>query len=97
MQDVGARFYTYCSTMHYVMEACAENNKKLIILDRPNPNGAYIDGPVLELKYKSFVGLNPLPIVHGLTLGEMALMINGEGWLKDSVKWQYGNYKNKKL
>ena len=86
MQDVGARFYTYSSTMHYVMETCAEQKKKVIILDRPNPNGEYIDGPVLDLKYKSFVGLNPIPIIHGLTLGEMALMINGEGWLKDNVK-----------
>ncbi len=86
MQDVGARFYTYSSTMQYVMEACAEQKKILIILDRPNPNGEYIAGPVLDLKYKSFVGLNPIPIVHGLTLGEMALMINGEGWLKDNLK-----------
>ncbi|HEX5170009.1 MAG TPA: DUF1343 domain-containing protein [Cyclobacteriaceae bacterium] len=83
IQDVGVRFFTYTSTMHYLMEACAENNKKLIILDRPNPNGSYIDGPVLEPEFKSFLGLNPLPLVHGLTVGELAQMINGEGWLED--------------
>jgi uncharacterized protein YbbC (DUF1343 family) len=81
IQDVGARFYTYISTMHYVMEACAENNKKLIILDRPNPNAGYVDGPVLDLQFKSFVGMHRIPIVHGLTVGELATMINGEGWL----------------
>ncbi len=81
IQDVGVRFYTYISTLHYVMEACAENNKQLIVLDRPNPNGDYIDGPVLETKHTSFVGMHPIPIVHGLTVGELALMINGEGWL----------------
>lgn len=85
MQDVGARFYTYLSTLHYVMEACAENKIKLIVLDRPNPNGDYVDGPVLEPAYKSFVGMYPIPIVHGMTLGELAQMINGEKWLKDSV------------
>ncbi len=85
IQDVGVRFYTYISTMHYIMEACAENNKKLIILDRPNPNGNYVDGPVLNMKYQSFVGMHPIPIVHGLTVGELAKMINGEGWLKDSL------------
>ncbi len=83
VQDVGTRFYTYSSTMHYAMEAAAENNKQILVLDRPNPNGHYVDGPVLEPALKSFVGLNPIPIVHGLTLGEMALMINGEKWLKD--------------
>ena len=86
MQDVGARFYTYLSTLHYIMEACAENKIKLIVLDRPNPNGDYVDGPVLEPKYKSFVGMHPIPIVHGMTLGELAIMINGEKWLKDSLK-----------
>jgi uncharacterized protein YbbC (DUF1343 family) len=86
IQDVGARFYTYLSTLHYVMEACAENNKTLIVLDRPNPNGYFVDGPVLEAKNKSFVGLHPVPIVYGMTIGEYARMINGEGWLKDSVK-----------
>jgi uncharacterized protein YbbC (DUF1343 family) len=86
IQDVGARFYTYISTMHYVMEACAENGKKVIVLDRPNPNGYYIDGPVLEEKYKSFVGMHPVPIVYGMTAGEYAQMINGEGWLKNKVK-----------
>lgn len=81
LQDVGTRFYTYSSTLQYVMEACAENKKKLIVLDRPNPNGYYVDGPVLEPAYKSFVGLNPIPVVHGLTMGEYAQMLNGEGWL----------------
>ena len=85
MQDVGARFYTYLSTLHYVMEACAENKIKLLVLDRPNPNGDYVDGPVLEPALKSFVGMHPIPIVHGMTLGELALMINGEKWLKDSA------------
>ncbi|MBX2955053.1 MAG: DUF1343 domain-containing protein [Cyclobacteriaceae bacterium] len=82
IQDVGARFYTYISTLHYVMEACAENNKKLIVLDRPNPNGHYVDGPILEKEFKSFVGMHPIPIVHGMTIGELARMINGEGWLE---------------
>lgn len=81
IQDVGARFYTYISTLHYIMEACAENSKKLIILDRPNPNGNYVDGPVLKSDMKSFVGMHPIPIVHGLTVGELARMINGQGWL----------------
>lgn len=88
IQDVGCRFYTYLSTLHYVMEACAENNKQLMVLDRPNPNGHYIDGPVLEPEYKSFVGMHPIPIVHGMTLGELATMINGEKWLKDSIQCQ---------
>jgi len=82
IQDVGARFYTYISTLHYVMEACAENNIPLIILDRPNPNGSYFDGPVLDTNFRSFVGVHPIPIVHGLTMGELAQMINGEKWLK---------------
>lgn len=86
IQDVGARFYTYTSTMHYVMEACAEMNKAMIVLDRPNPNGHYVDGPVLDKKFASFVGLNPVPVVHGCTVGELAGMINQEGWLKNGVK-----------
>lgn len=86
IQDVGVRFYTYLSTLHYVMEACAENKKQLIVLDRPNPNGHYIDGPVLEDAYKSFLGLHPVPIVYGMTIGEYAQMINGEGWLNAGVK-----------
>ncbi len=86
IQDVGVRFYTYISTLHYVMEACAENNIPLIILDRPNPNGHYIDGPILDLDYKSFVGMHPVPIVHGMTIGEYGKMINGEYWLKDSLQ-----------
>lgn len=81
IQDVGARFYTYISTMHYVMEACAENDKELIVLDRPNPND-YIDGPIRQPGFRSFVGVNPIPLLHGLTVGELASMINGEGWLK---------------
>ncbi len=86
IQDVGVRFYTYTSTMHYVMEACAEQSKKLLILDRPNPNGHYVDGQVLDKKFASFVGLNPVPVVHGCTVGELAQMINGEGWLSGSKK-----------
>ena len=86
IQDVGARFYTYISTLHYVMEACAENNLELMILDRPNPNGFYVDGPILEEKFKSFIGMHPVPIVHGMTIAEYAQMINGEGWLKNKVK-----------
>ncbi|MFN8356359.1 MAG: DUF1343 domain-containing protein [Spirosomataceae bacterium] len=85
IQDVGVRYYTYPSTMHLVMETCAEMDKKCIILDRPNPNGHYVDGPVLEKKFASFVGMNPVPIVHGLTMGELAKMINGEGWLSNKV------------
>ncbi|PKP23132.1 MAG: DUF1343 domain-containing protein [Bacteroidetes bacterium HGW-Bacteroidetes-21] len=81
IQDVGVRYFTYISTMHYLMEACAENKKTLIILDRPNPNGYYIDGPVLDTAFRSFVGMHPVPIVHGMTIGEFAQMINGEGWL----------------
>lgn len=86
IQDVGVRFYTYISTLHFIMEACAENNKKLILLDRPNPNGFYIDGPVLDLKYKSFAGMHPVPIVYGMTIGEYAKMINGEKWLKKGLQ-----------
>ena len=83
IQDVGARFYTYISTMHYVMEACAENAKEFIVLDRPNPND-FVDGPVRQEGYESFVGVDPIPLLHGLTIGELACMINGEGWLKTS-------------
>ena len=86
LQDVGVRFYTYLSTLHNVMEACAENNIPLIVLDRPNPNAHYIDGPVLNLEYKSFVGMHPVPIVYGMTIGEYAQMINGEKWLANSIK-----------
>lgn len=86
LQDVGVRFYTYISTMNYVMEACAEQGKDFIVLDRPNPNGQYVDGPVLKKGCESFIGLHPVPIVHGMTIGEYALMINGQKWLKDGVK-----------
>jgi uncharacterized protein YbbC (DUF1343 family) len=86
IQDVGTRFYTYISTLHYVMEAGAEHGKKVIVLDRPNPNGHYVDGPILEPSLKSFVGMHPIPIVHGLTVGELANMINGEGWLANGAK-----------
>ena len=86
IQDVGARFYTYLSTMHYVMEACAENNVPFIVLDRPNPNGNYVDGPILETKYTSFIGMHSIPIVHGMTLGELAQMINGQKWLKNGIQ-----------
>ncbi|WP_431159057.1 exo-beta-N-acetylmuramidase NamZ family protein [Winogradskyella poriferorum] len=85
IQDVGVRFYTYISTLHYVMEACAENNLPLIILDRPNPNGNYFDGPTLEIEHRSFLGMHPIPLVHGMTIGEYAQMINGEGWLKEGI------------
>ncbi len=86
IQDVGVRFYTYISTLHYVMEACAENNVECIVLDRPNPNGFYVDGNILDTAHRSFVGMHPVPIVHGMTIGEYAQMINGEGWLKDGVR-----------
>jgi uncharacterized protein YbbC (DUF1343 family) len=86
IQDVGVRFFTYISTMHYVMEACAENGIQLIVLDRPNPLGDYVDGPVLKPAFKSFVGMHPIPIVHGLTVGELALMINGESWLDKGLQ-----------
>lgn len=88
IQDVGVRFYTYISTMSYVMEACAENAKPLIILDRPNPNGFYIDGPVMTKAYTSFLGMHRVPLVYGMTCGEYARMVNGEGWLKDSLRCQ---------
>ena len=86
IQDVGTRFYTYISTMHYVMEACAELGKQMLVLDRPNPNGYYVDGPVLDMEQQSFVGMHPIPVVHGLTVGELAHMINGEGWLANNLK-----------
>lgn len=86
IQDVGARFYTYISALHYIMEAAAEQNIPLLILDRPNPNGHYIDGPILEMEHKSFVGMHPVPVVHGMTIGEYAQMINGEGWLKNGIE-----------
>lgn len=86
IQDVGVRFYTYISTLHYVMESCAENNLPLIILDRPNPLGFYVDGPILDTNYRSFVGMHPVPIVYGMTIGEYALMINGEKWLKNGIQ-----------
>jgi len=86
IQDVGARFYTYISTMHYLMEACAENNVKLLILDRPNPMGYFIDGPVLEKEFSSFIGMHEIPVIHGCTVGELALMINGEKWLKKGIQ-----------
>lgn len=86
IQDVGARFYTYISSMSYVMEACAQNNVDFMVLDRPNPNGHFVDGPVLKKEYQSFVGLHQVPIVHGMTVGEYAQMVNNEGWLKGNVK-----------
>ena len=86
LQDVGVRFYTYLSTLHLVMEACAESNVPLLLLDRPNPNGHYVDGPVMEDQYKGFLGMHNIPIVHGLTLGEYAGMINGEGWLTNQLQ-----------
>ncbi len=86
LQDVGVRFYTYISTLSLVMEACAENNIPLIVLDRPNPNGFYVDGPVLEKPFQSFVGMHPVPVVYGLTIGEYGMMVNGEGWLSSGLK-----------
>ena len=86
MQDVGVRFYTYLATLRYVMEACAENGVELMVLDRPNPNDFYVDGPVLEEEFKSFVGLDPIPILHAMTYGEYAGMLNGEAWLENGVK-----------
>ena len=86
IQDVGLRYYTYYITMLHLMEACARDGKKVILLDRPNPNGFYVDGPILDMKYRSGVGWLPIPTVHGMTLGELALMINGEGWLEDGLK-----------
>ncbi|MEP7263907.1 MAG: DUF1343 domain-containing protein [Bacteroidota bacterium] len=86
IQDVGVRFYTYISTLQYVMEVCAEKNIPVLVLDRPDPNGFYVDGPVLDTSYASFVGMNPIPVVHGLTVAEYALMLNGEGWLSKGKK-----------
>jgi uncharacterized protein YbbC (DUF1343 family) len=86
IQDVGTRFYTYISTLHYVMEACAENKVELMILDRPNPNGYFVDGPVLDTAFRSFVGMHPIPAVHGMTIAEYAQMINGENWLKNRMQ-----------
>jgi len=86
MQDVGVRFYTYISTLHYILEAAAESKKKVIVLDRPNPNGMYVEGPVLDLKFKSFVGMHPIPILYGLTNGELAILINKEGWLSNGIQ-----------
>lgn len=97
LQDVGVRYYTYLSTLHYVMEAAAEQNVPLLVLDRPNPNGAYVDGPVLDKNYQSFVGLHPIPLLHGMTLGELALMIKGERWIHKAEQlelyiWPVKNY-----
>ena len=86
IQDVGTRFYTYISTLHYLLEACAENNIKCVILDRPNPNGFYFDGNILDTAHRSFVGMDPIPVVHGMTVGEYAAMLNGESWLKGGIK-----------
>ncbi|NTE00515.1 DUF1343 domain-containing protein [Agrobacterium tumefaciens] len=94
IQDVGVRFYTYINTLQNVMEACAANQKELIILDRPNPNGYLIDGPILDPKFKSGIGVQPIPIAHGLTVGEYAQMLNGEGWLKNKVKCKITVIKN---
>ncbi|MCB9261481.1 MAG: DUF1343 domain-containing protein [Flavobacteriales bacterium] len=88
IQDVGVRFYTYISSMHYLMEACAENSIAMMVLDRPNPNGHYVDGPVLDIKFKSFIGMHPVPLVHGMTVGEFANMINGENWLTGGTSCQ---------
>ncbi len=86
LQDVGVRFFTYISTLTYVMEACAEAGKPLVVLDRPNPNGDYVDGPVLRKKFRSFVGLHPVPVVYGMTIGEYARMVNGERWLSGGLR-----------
>ncbi len=85
IQDVGCRFYTYISTLHLVMEACAENGVPLIVLDRPNPNGDYVAGPILKPGFESFVGMDPIPVVHGCTVGELAQMIKGENWIETAV------------
>ncbi len=86
IQDVGARFYTYISSMHYMMQAAAAHNITFIVLDRPNPNGEFVDGPVLDIKFQSFVGMHPIPVLHGLTVGELALMIKGENWIENASK-----------
>ena len=85
LQDVGVRFYTYISTLHYVMESCAKNKIQLVVFDRPNPHLQYIDGPVLDMKYKSFVGMHPVPVVYGMTIGEYSKMINGQKWLNSGL------------
>ena len=92
IQDVGTRFYTFISSLEYYIEAALENSKPLLILDRPNPNGFYVDGPVLDPKFKSFVGMQPIPIVYGMTLGEYAFMIAGENWLSDAANKKYAYY-----
>jgi uncharacterized protein YbbC (DUF1343 family) len=89
VQDVGVRFYTYISTMHYVMEACAESGTDFLVLDRPNPNGFYVDGPVLDTQYRSFVGMQPIPMVHGMTIAELGRMINDQGWLKNGIRCHF--------
>ena len=94
IQDVGVRFYTYINTLQHVMEACAAYGKELLILDRPNPNGYLIDGPILDPQFKSGIGLQPIPMAHGLTIGEYAQMLNGEGWLKDGLKCKINIIKN---
>ncbi|MCT1525060.1 exo-beta-N-acetylmuramidase NamZ family protein [Sphingobacterium lactis] len=99
IQDIGVRYFTYIATMHRVMEACAENDKELLILDRPNPNGYFVDGPILDMAYKSGIGMHPVPITHGMTIGEYAQMINGEGWLANGITCkikviQVANYKH---
>lgn len=94
IQDVGVRFYTYINSLQHLMEGCAQNGKEVMILDRPNPNGFYVDGPVLDPKFKSGIGQQPIPIVHGLTVGEYAQMLNGEGWLKDKLKCKITVIKN---
>lgn len=86
LQDVGVRFYTYLSTLYLMMQTCADVDVEMIVLDRPNPNGMYVDGPIIEEQYRSFVGMLPIPVVHGMTLGELARMINGEGWLEGGAK-----------
>ncbi|WP_222430975.1 exo-beta-N-acetylmuramidase NamZ family protein [Mucilaginibacter pallidiroseus] len=93
VQDVGTRFYTYISTLHYLMEACAENNIELVIFDRPNPNGSFVDGPVLDTAYRAFVAMHEIPVLHGMTIAEYAQMINGQGWLKNKVKCKLKIYK----
>jgi uncharacterized protein YbbC (DUF1343 family) len=96
IQDVGARFYTYISTLHYIIEACAENRVKCVVLDRPNPNGFYYDGSIADTVYKSFLAMDPVPVVHGMTVGEYALMINSEGWLKNKARCELVIIKCKK-
>ncbi len=100
IQDVGCRFYTFISTLHYVMEACAKNHVELIVLDRPNPNGMYVDGPMLQKGFESFVGVDPIPVLYGMTIGEYGLMVKGEQWIAnaDSLKMtvvKCSNYKHR--